>query len=152
MSTTVSTGKTLAQLISENQALTAKVALLESANKLTISVKLAKHGMGALSLSGLQRFPLSLHPAQWPELFTVAPAKIRSFMDLNGDEIRCYAVAAEYAVKTTGLKTAPEKTAPERKGWETQWDMGYTLAKNDKNVVPSSPKYKPASEILAAWK
>lgn len=148
---TATTGLTVDEMVKRIKELETKNAALESANKMTLTVKLAKHGMGAISLNGMQRFPLSLHPAQWPELFVAGPAKIRQFMTDNADEIRCYGVAAEVAIKVTGLKSAPEKTDATRKAWETAWETGYAQAKADSKIIPSSPKYRPVADILAAW-
>ena len=143
--------KTLAEYIAENESLKARVATLESASKLNMTVKVAKYGVGAISISGLQRFPVSLHAAQWPELFTRGPIMVRQFLKDNADTIRCYSVAAEYALKATGLKTVPAVGEATRKAYESAWDAGLALATADKTLVPSSPKYRSAESILAAW-
>jgi len=145
-------GKSLAELIAENEALTAKVKLLESASKLTISVESKKYGQGTVSLSGMQRFPLSLHPAQWAELFTVAPGKIRDYMEKNAEHIRASAAASEYALESLKLAKIPEKTDATRKAYEDAWDKAYTLALADKAIMPKNKKFRSVPDVLASWK
>jgi len=145
------TGKTLEQYIAENEALKLKVSTLESAQKMNITVDSKKYGQGTISMSGMQRFPLSLHPAQWAELFTIGPAKIRAFVADNAEKIRASAVAAEYALKVTGLKAIPEKTDATRKAYESEWERGFDLAIKDANLKPSNSKFVPLSEVLARF-
>jgi len=157
----------LESLEAENAAKDAKIKLLESASKMTISVESKKYGQGTISVSGFQRFPLSLHPAQWPELFTVVPTKVRDYMEKNSDHIRASAVAAETALKDLNLSTIPEKSPVrknfkseeeynkalnDRHSFETKWDKVYALAMANPEMRPENKKYKPVSEILAAWK
>lgn len=154
-------------LEARNAALVAKVTQLESASKMTISVESKKYGQGTISVSGFQRFPLSLHPAQWPELFTVVPLKVRDYMEKNADHIRASAVAAETALSALSLTAIPEKNpvrknfATEtdynnalnaRKAYETKWDTVYQMAIGNPDMKPENKKYRPVPEILAAWK
>src|SRR5215831_173293 len=157
----------LNQLETESKAKDARIALLESAQKMTISVESKKYGQGTISVSGFQRFPLSLHPAQWPELFTVVPAKVRDYMTNNAEHIRASAVAAETALGFLKLDSIPEKNpvrknykteeeynraVNSRRDYETQWDKTYSLAIANPEMVPENKKYKPISNILAQWK
>ena len=76
----------------------ARITELENAKKATITVKAADFGAGTVSVYGINRFPLSLHPAQWEVLEASLPA-IKKYIAENGDKLRCAAYAAEFAAK-----------------------------------------------------
>lgn len=68
-------GKTQAELVAMVQALQAKVATRQ-----TISCKVSEKG--AVSVYGLQRWPVTLYSAQWERLFAASDG-IKAFMKAN---------------------------------------------------------------------
>lgn len=124
-----------------------------------------KYGKGTVSIENVNRFPISLHPAQLPRLATgVEQSKILLQDVKNQNELRCSAYAYEYAMVATGLSkkkgadaeiprdaSSGQNKSPERLQWERAWDAGYAIALADKDAVPASKKYVNPATVVAAW-
>lgn len=73
--------KTNAQLVEMVKALQAKV---DASKNKAISMKVSEKG--ALSVYGLQRWPVTLYASQWQRLLSHADA-IKTFIQANADEL-----------------------------------------------------------------
>jgi len=70
------------ELVAQNQALLARIAALEAAKPPmgTLACKVSEKG--ALSVYGLQRFPITLYAEQWERLIENLP-QIKAFLAAN---------------------------------------------------------------------
>lgn len=125
----------LAAMQAENERLKAEASKATVQQRITI--KAADYGAGSVSLYGLQRFPLSLHPAQWRVLANHLPAVLK-FIDENPNVLRAFAFAHEYALKALGLKTRPAKTDATNPAYEREWLAARDKAMADPKLVPSA--------------
>lgn len=64
--------------------LEAQVAKLKSAQQSKLGIKVSK--AGAVSVYGLQRWPVTLYRGQWERLIEIVP-QIKDFIEANADQL-----------------------------------------------------------------
>ena len=162
----------MAAKMAEQEALIAKLSskLAEAEAAATgttreVNAIVKRYGKGTVSIENVNRFPISLHPAQLPKLskgLGIAKTLLSDVAVQN--DLRCAGYAYEYAMAATGRKgkkgTAGEipmapsgdnTPSPERQKWQDTWDAGYAIALADPTAKPESKKYVDPATVYAAW-
>ena len=120
----------------ENKALAARLAIAEAKQAARITVKIAEFGSGAVSLYGVGRFPTSLYPNQWAEIFRQQSA-VETFIATHENELRSASFAHEFASKSfkakygTEYKGGESLASDKKEYFRTSWKVGYESAMAD---------------------
>lgn len=123
---------------------------LEAKTAMKIDASVADYGKGTVSIRGINRWPISLFPAQ---IATVTEylnsAEFKAFINSPDtvDKLRCGAFSAEFATRL-GKEWPNDKKDKDYdtkvEAYKAAYNQGYALAKADSTLV-SSGKLKKSS-------
>ena len=124
----------------EKQIADLTAALAAKSNR-TVEVTMSEYGSGTVSVRGINRFPISLHPEQWPRLFAVQ-GQVEAYISAHSDDLRVARFAAAWATKR-GKKwiSGKSKEDPSAIEYMAAYDEGKKLAVSDKSL-DAAPKGK----------
>ena len=101
-----------------------------------LEVVMSEFSSGTVSIRGLNRFPLSLHPEQWSKLRKVLESgTVDAFISTHANDLRIARVAADYAAKL-GKKwpSGKSKADPEAVAYISAYNAGKALAMADPSL------------------
>ena len=150
--------QTLQELLAASNAKDAEIASLKAQlmaqPSIKIDAKISDYSKGTISITGINRFPVSLFPVQVDAVKTFMNSPdFTSFMASpdTQDKLRCAAVAHEWATKKGCEWPSDKKTADydaKVTAYKAAYDTGYALAKGDKTLV-ASPRVKTVKTAVA---